>query len=115
MVNALREAEPRMVLLTLSWGFSFLELSRSAKEKPSNSIYFLARTRSIKLTRQLEEPIKGTPPQEDGFVQALPDPNRFEMRLDPDGEGRLVGEHVTLRANQLRSRGRVICERLLTL
>jgi hypothetical protein len=70
---------------------------------------------SESFTRQLHEVIRGTPPQEDGFVDELPDPNRFETHLIPDMDGRLIGELVTIRGNQLRSKGEVICERVVAL
>jgi hypothetical protein len=65
-------------------------------------------------TRQLNEPIIGAkPPQEDGFVERLPDPNRFEIRLRPTSDGVLSGQHQTFRGRSLRSKGLVICERLI--
>jgi hypothetical protein len=68
---------------------------------------------SESFTRQLDEPIVGTPPQEDGFIEELPTPNRFELRLTPNAEGHLVGQHVTLRGDRLRSKAKVECKRLI--
>jgi hypothetical protein len=86
--------------------FRLTDIEVSVRAQPNGSVVMISES----YTRQLEEPIQGKRPQHDGFVERLPDPNRFEMRLTPTQRGTLIGEHQTLRGRSIRSRGVVMCE-----
>ena len=91
--------------------FRLSDIQSDVKADPDGSIVMTGES----YTRQLDKAIIGIPPQEDGFREELPAPNRFELILRPDPAGRLTGEHQTIRANQVMSAAEVVCERLTEL
>lgn len=88
--------------------FRLVDVENEVRLHPDGSITLFGES----YTRQLDEPITGIPPQEDGFAEELPAPNRFEMQLSPNAEGHLVGEHLDFRGDKIKSKAKVVCVRL---